>query len=41
MTKREYVINESKKILYKSFKGGSQLDKYDIEELCISTILIV
>ena len=38
MTKREYVINEGKKILYKSFKGGSQLDKYDIEELCISTI---
>lgn len=38
MTKREYVINEGKKILDKSFKGGSQFYQYGIEELCKSTI---
>ena len=39
MTKREYVINEGKKILHKSFCGGLPSDdQYDIEEVCISTI---
>lgn len=39
MTKREYVINEGKKILHKSFCGGLPSDdQYDIEEVCTSTI---
>lgn len=39
MTKREYVINEGKKILHKSFCGGLPSDdQCDIEEVCISTI---